>query len=227
MDEFYGNGQNLEEEGNYGKIINKFHVERLEKLLKDEHGGDILYGGSVKKEARYITPTVVENPKKTSLMMQEEIFGPILPFFYYSDLQEVIKEINSRPKPLVVYHFTESSRNIAQLKERTYSGAYVVNDTIMQMTNFALPFGGVGGSGYGRFHGKDGFLGFSNPKSVAKISSMDSFPLNQRYPPFTDKKKSLMTKLLKLGFISYGQIGKVLLIVLLFVGLAVAAGLLL
>ena len=86
LDHFYGNGQNLEGEGNYGKIINKFHTERLEKLLNDKHGGKIIYGGTIKKENRFITPTVVEEPKKDSLMMKEEIFGPILPIFYYSDM---------------------------------------------------------------------------------------------------------------------------------------------
>ena len=78
------------------------------------------------------------------------------------------------------------------MRERTYSGAYVINDTVVQMTNLHLPFGGVGASGYGRYHGKDGFLAFTNPKSIAKISSMDNFPLNQRYPPYTEKKKSIM-----------------------------------
>lgn len=86
LDLFYGGDQNLEEEGNYGKIVNKFHVERLEKLLKDNHGGNVIYGGTIKKESRYISPTVIEEPRKDSKMMQEEIFGPIMPIFYYSNI---------------------------------------------------------------------------------------------------------------------------------------------
>jgi aldehyde dehydrogenase (NAD+) len=149
--------------------------------------------------------------------MQDEIFGPILPLFYYSDLSALIAEINSRPKPLVVYQFSESSANTKLVRSHTSSGAYVVNDTVLQMTNLHLPFGGVGASGYGRYHGKDGFLAFTNPKSIAHISSMDNFPLNQRYPPYSDSKKNIMTNLLKFGFITYGQIGRTLLVVLLLV----------
>lgn len=140
-----------------------------------------------------------------------------MPLFYYSDLKELIKEINSRPKPLVVYQFSESKNNTNLVRSQTSSGAYVVNDTILQMTNLNLPFGGVGASGYGRYHGKDGFLAFTNPKSIALISSMDSFPVNQRYPPYNDSKKSIMTKLLKFGFITYGQIGRVLLVIVLLI----------
>jgi acyl-CoA reductase-like NAD-dependent aldehyde dehydrogenase len=199
-------------------------VDRIEKYLKDNHKGTILYGGSIKRENRFITPTVIENPDKESLLMKDEIFGPILPFFYYTNLDQVIGEINARPKPLVVYMFSESKTNAKIVKERTYSGSFVVNDTIMQMTNFALPFGGVGASGYGRFHGKDGFIGFSNPKSVALCSSMDSFPVNQRYPPYTESKKSVMGKLLTVGFVTVGQVGKYLLILLVLIAIAVFCG---
>ena len=143
---------------------------------------------------------------------------------YYTDLNEVIREIVSRPKPLAIYHFSESSKNTKLVKGSTSSGAYVVNDALMQIMNLSLPFGGVGASGYGRYHGKDGFVGFSNPKSIAEVSSMDTFPLNLRYPPFTDSKKSFMTKLLKVGFITYRQIGKWLLILAVLIVLATLAG---
>jgi len=95
-----------------------------------------------------------------------------MPLFYYTDLNHVIEEILNRAKPLVVYHFSESSSNQKQVRYRTSSGAYVVNDSVIQMSNLSLPFGGVGGSGHGRFHGKDGFIGFSNPKSIAVVSSI-------------------------------------------------------
>jgi aldehyde dehydrogenase (NAD+) len=226
LDLFFGGGQNLEEDGNYGKIVNKFHVERLEKLLKDSHGGNLLYGGTVKKDIRFISPTVIEEPKKDSLMMQEEIFGPIMPVFYFSSLPDLVQEINRRAKPLVVYMFSESSKNINLVKDNTFSGAFVSNETIMQMANKDLPFGGVGGSGQGRLHGKHGFQTFSNPKSVALMSSMDSFPTNRRYPPYTEDKKSFLRKLMKVAFITPGQIGKCLTIFLLLVTAIVLCGVL-
>lgn len=196
----------------------------MEKYLKDNHGGTVIYGGkNIKKESRFFEPTVIESPSKNSLLMQDEIFGPILPVFYYSDLKNTIREIVSRPKPLVVYHFSESAKNTKLVRENTSSGAYVVNETILQMSNLNLPFGGVGGSGYGRYHGKDGFLAFSNPRSIAKVSSADNFPSNQKYPPFTEGKKSLMKKMLGFGFVTYSQLGKFLTVLTLVVVLGVLA----
>lgn len=226
LDLFYGGDQNLEEDGNYGKIINQFHLERISKLINDKHEGEVIYGGVIKKESRFISPTVIESPRKDSLMMQEEIFGPVMPIFYYSNLQELINEISSRAKPLAVYMFSENSKNIEQVKQNTFSGAFVTNECVMQIANKALPFGGVGGSGHGRLHGKHGFQTFSNPKSVALMSSNDGFPTNKRYPPYTDDKKNFLRKLMKVAFITYGQIGKFAAIFLLIVVAIVLCGVL-
>lgn len=93
----------------------------------------------------------------------------------------------------------------------------MTNETIMQIANKFLPFGGVGGSGYGRMHGKHGFIAMSNPKSLALLSSMDTFPTNRRYPPFTEDKKSFLRKLMKVAFITTGQIGRCIAITLLII----------
>lgn len=133
-------------------------------------------------------------------------------------------EVNEKAKPLVVYLFSESSDNIKYVNENTNSGAFTVNDSVVQMLNADLPFGGVGGSGYGRFHGESGFIAFSNPKSITKTKALNSFPLSQRFPPYTESKKATMTKLLKVGSITYSQIFKWILIILILVGIAVTLG---
>lgn len=156
--------------------------------------------------------------------MKEEIFGPIMPVFYYNDLQEIVREVVGRAKPLAVYHFSESSKNIEYVKGSTSSGAYVTNEALMQIGNKYLPFGGVGGSGQGRMHGKHGFQAMSNPKSVALLSSADNFPTNRRYPPYTEDKKSFLRKLMKVAFITTGQIAKGIALVVLLITVIVLCG---
>ena len=127
---------------------------------------------------------------------------------------------------MAVYMFSENSKNVKYVRDRTFSGAFVQNETVMQIANSELPFGGVGGSGQGRLHGKFGFKTFSNPKSVALMSSLDNFPANRRYPPYTDDKKSFLRKLIKVGFITYGQIGKFMAVLLFIIIVAVLCGVL-
>jgi acyl-CoA reductase-like NAD-dependent aldehyde dehydrogenase len=117
--------------------------------------------------------------------MSEEIFGPILPLFSYSNINEVIKEINARPKPLSLYLFSENSKNIHKVRDETSSGSFVVNEAVLQMANNYLPFGGVGKSGYGRYHGKSGFVAFSNAKSVCETKAFNPYPISCRFPPYT------------------------------------------
>lgn len=120
--------------------------------------------------------------------------------------------------------FSENSKNIKKVQNETSSGAFVVNETIMQMANNHLPFGGVGQSGYGRYHGKTGFVAFSNPRSICKTKAVNPYPLSCRFPPYTDQSKSLLLKLMKVGVITYDDIFKlvfgliivIVLIVLLF-----------
>lgn len=155
-----------------------------------------------------MSPWIIENPKSDSLLMKEEIFGPILPLHIYKNLNDVIEDINSRPKPLVVYHFSENEKNVNKVKGGTSSGAFVLNDAVVQLLNCHLPFGGVGASGSGRYHGYAGFQNFSNARSICRTKAFNGLVLKNRFPPYTDSSKKLMTFLLKIGGTTYSSLGK-------------------
>ena len=146
-----------------------------------------------------------------------------MPVFTYTDLDKVVEEINSRDKPLVVYHFSEDSKKIDKVQHKTSSGAFVVNDALSQILNLHLPFGGVGKSGYGRFHGVAGLKAFSNPKSICKTKAINSFPLNVRFPPYTEKSQKLVTTLMASGNITYGQLFRGIILVILLIAAIVCA----
>ena len=127
--------------------------------------------------------------------MKEEIFGPILPVITFNHFSEVIQTINSLDKPLVIYYYSKkhTGENIKLLEEQTSSGALICNESILQIMNADMPFGGVGMSGYGRYHGIEGFKQFSNTKGVMQKQSLNVFPFNTAYPPYnTFSKKSLI-----------------------------------
>lgn len=178
--EFYGDDP--AQSPDYARLISRRHFERLEPLLKD---GEIVIGGQTKPEEKYIAPTVMDQVSWESPVMQEEIFGPILPVLEYTDLKEAIAKINARPKPLALYIFSKDKQKQEQVLQETSSGGVCINDTVMQVGLSTLPFGGVGDSGIGSYHGKASFDTFSHYKSVLK----KGFRLdpNWRYPPYKDK----------------------------------------
>lgn len=134
-------------------MINEFHTQRVADLLKNT-GGEIVFGGDVDVKQKYIQPTIVRNPKDSSALMQEEIFGPVLPILEFEDINEVIKLINSKPKPLALYYFGPfGSTNRQLIESRTSSGAFAVNEACFHLISQDLPFGGVGLSGTGACHG--------------------------------------------------------------------------
>ena len=178
--EFYGN--NPRSSPDLARIINPKQFNRLQALLAD---GEIILGGEADAEDLYIAPTLIVNPSLDSPLMQEEIFGPILPILEYEDLSEAIALINSRPKPLALYIFSKDKQIQLQILLGTSSGGVCINDTIMQVGINELPFGGVGESGIGSYHGKFSFDTFSHQKSVLKKSFR--FDLNWRYAPYIDK----------------------------------------
>lgn len=147
-----------------------------------------------------------------------------MPVFTYTNLDNVIEEINNRDKPLAIYHFSEDSKKVDQVQHSTSSGAYVLNDAVTQMLNLHLPFGGVGKSGYGRFHGSTGLKAFSNPKSICKTKAINSFPLSVRFPPYSERSQKILTTLMVSGNITYGQLFRgFMLLILLIAGIVCAS----
>lgn len=186
--EFYGEDPKKSE--HYVRIINKRHFDRLTNLLDN---GDIVLGGSTDSKELYIAPTILENVDLDSELMQEEIFGPLLPIIEYREIKEAISFINDRPKPLALYLFTKDRHKKEHILRNTSSGGACINDTISHMTTKWLPFGGVGDSGMGRYHGRASFDTFSHKKSV--LDSGFKIDLKQKYPPYStplDKMKKLM-----------------------------------
>ncbi|GGD70364.1 aldehyde dehydrogenase family protein [Lacimicrobium alkaliphilum] len=175
----------------HGRIINDSHFQRLQGYLSDTH---LTFGGQTNQAERYIAPTLLLDPPLSSKVMQEEIFGPILPVITVENIEDTLTFINCRPKPLALYLYTRSTDLEQQILSQTSAGSVCVNDGMMFMTNPALPFGGVGSSGMGNYHGQWGFDTFSHIKSVMKRSNW--FDINWRYPPFS------LAKLKKLKWIS-------------------------
>lgn len=182
--DFYGEDPAISPD--YARIINERQFERLNGLLGD---GNIITGGQSNKEDRYIAPTVIDNISLDAPVMQEEIFGPILPVLDYEKLEEAIAFINRLPKPLALYLFSKDKTKQQQVLKQTSSGGVCLNDVVFQVGVIDLPFGGVGDSGIGSYHGKATFDTFSHYKSVLKKSFR--FDLNWRYAPYMDKLKQL------------------------------------
>ncbi|HEY9860245.1 MAG TPA: aldehyde dehydrogenase [Candidatus Obscuribacterales bacterium] len=181
---FYGD--NPAASPDFGRIINQKHFERLAPLVQS---GKIVAGGDTNPAECYIAPTVLDGVSWSDPVMQEEIFGPILPVLEFEDLNEAIAQINQRPKPLALYFFSQNQQRQAQVLQETSSGGVCINDTILQVGVPELPFGGVGSSGMGRYHGKASFDTFSHERSILKKPFFLDFKL--RYAPYGNKLKWL------------------------------------
>ena len=170
---FYGS--DAKASGHLAKIVAPRHVERLVKIL-EQSKGEVKIGGEYDLKSRYVAPTILDCKSTKSYSMNEEIFGPILPVIGYDDINEVIDYINDNPKPLALYVFSNSSKFSDEVIRRTSSGAVVTNDTLMHFTNPELPFGGVGSSGLGSYHGRFGFEAFSHKKPVLEKATWGDAP---------------------------------------------------
>ena len=169
-------GDKVKDSRVYSRIISNGAMDRLKVLMNE---GDIYCGGEVNEQDKYIAPTIIDNIKPGSLIMQDEIFGPILPVMTFDDITEVLDYLNSKEKPLALYYF---GKNGDYILNNTTSGGACINDTIMHIGNHNLPFGGVGSSGMGKYHGKDSFLTFSNRRGVVTTPTWIDIPL--KYAPF-------------------------------------------
>jgi len=176
IEEMYG--KEIKSSSYFPRIVNDQAMERLQKLMKH---GKIVYGGEVDVADRFIAPTIIGEIQPDFPIMQEEIFGPILPVMTFEHLDTVTDYINSQEKPLAFYYFGPS-KVAKKLLEKTSSGGGCINDTLIHIANHRLPFGGVGNSGMSRYHGKFSFLAFSHSRAI--VTSRNWIDLPFRYPPF-------------------------------------------
>ena len=171
-------GDNPQESAYFPRIVNDNAMNRLKKLLLH---GDIVFGGKTDDSDRYISPTIIDDVQPDYPIMQEEIFGPILPVMTFKKIETVIDYINKHEKPLAFYFFGKNSKSKSVFME-TSSGGACINDTLLHITNHHLPFGGVGNSGLGKYHGRESFMAFTNARAV--VSSPTWFDLPVKYVPF-------------------------------------------
>lgn len=190
LENFY---PDISENEQYSRIINSRHFDRLHALLKDaeEKGARIVELSENKEEIPgLMTPKLVFNVSDEMELMQEEIFGPILPVVNLDTVEEAVVYVNDRPKPLALYYFDNKKSRINWLLKNTLSGGVTVNDTLYHLAQHNLPFGGVGASGMGHYHGFDGFKTFSKKRAVMHQKNFAAS--DYLHPPFTDLKKRLI-----------------------------------
>lgn len=188
--EFYGD--RALENPDYPKIIDEKSFYRLVYLIE---GQNIFTGGLYNSKSLKIEPTIINDVDFSNKIMKEEIFGPILPVIEYENIFEIIEKLQKMDKPLSMYIFSEDQNNIDRLTYDLSSGGVCINDTIMHITNPNLEFGGVGESGMGGYHGKFGFINFSNRKSIMIRSN--NIDIKLKYPPYSKAKEKIIKKIFK------------------------------
>lgn len=188
--EFYGD--RALENPDYPRIIDKNSFERLINLME---GQNIYTGGLYNSKTLKIEPTIIDDVDFSNKIMQEEIFGPILPVIEYDDIFKIIEKLKFMDKPLSMYIFSEDQEHIDRLTYDLSSGGICINDTIMHLTNPNLEFGGVGESGMGGYHGKYGFMNFSNRKSIMIRSN--NIDIKIKYPPYSKGQEKIIKKIFK------------------------------
>uniref|UniRef100_A0A8C8XQM4 Aldehyde dehydrogenase family 3 member A2 n=1 Tax=Panthera leo TaxID=9689 RepID=A0A8C8XQM4_PANLE len=211
--EFYG--ENIKESPDYERIINLRHFKRIQSLLE---GQKIAFGGETDEATRYIAPTILTDVDPETKVMQEEIFGPILPIVPVRNADEAIKFINNREKPLAFYIFSHNEKLIRRMIDSTSSGGVTANDVVMHFMLSSLPFGGVGSSGMGAYHGKHSFDTFSHQRPCLLKTLKREGPNKLRYPPNSQSKVD-WAKFFLLKRFNKGKLG---LLLLAFLGIVAA-----
>ncbi|MDA9356834.1 aldehyde dehydrogenase [Flavobacteriaceae bacterium] len=179
-------GKNQENSEDYARIINQENLKRLVSMINNQ---EIIYGGNHNLDNKYLSPTIINNPDLRSKLMKEEIFGPILPVFEYENKEDIFKLIYNYEKPLALYVFSKNSKFSNEIINKVSFGGGVINDTMIQFGNHRLPFGGVGESGMGSYHGESGYKLFSHQKPIVKKGNW--LDISTRYAPYTGKLNSL------------------------------------
>lgn len=188
IEKMYGKNPLLSKD--YPRIVNEKHFERLTGLMES---GRKVCGGGANKASLQIEPTILDGVTWESPVMQEEIFGPLIPVLTFYELREAIEMVNARPKPLALYYFTKDKTREARLLGSVSYGGGCINDTVAHLATSYMPFGGVGNSGMGAYHGKDSFDTFTHYKSIMKKSCLIDIPL--RYAPFKESHLKWIKKI--------------------------------
>ena len=187
--QFYGDDP--QKSPDYGRIISDRHHQRLVRLME---GCSVLHGGEHDPASRYIAPTLLRGVRPDSPVMTEEIFGPLLPVLPVDSIGDALSFVNSRPRPLALYVFTRDRGVAERVLGSTSSGGACVNDTVVHLSVHDLPFGGVGNSGFGAYHGRHGFETFSHRRGI--LNKSFKLDLDLRYPPYDEQKVKWLTRLL-------------------------------
>jgi aldehyde dehydrogenase (NAD+) len=186
-----------ESSDSYARIINDKHLHRLSESLRDAtaRGAQILYGGAVDQTTRFFEPTLLEEVPEDARLLEEEIFGPILPIVTVSGVEEAISFINRRERPLALYIYSKDKRTIRELSTKTRAGSGCINHNVVHYSNHNLPFGGINNSGAGKSHGYYGFLEFSNQRSIVRQYTPSTIEL--LLPPYNGFKQKIVDATLR------------------------------
>ena len=185
-------GEDPKSSESLSRIVNSRNCRRLARMIDREK---VVHGGDIDEERLYVAPTVLANVSWNDAVMQEEIFGPILPVLSFNDIEEPFHQISHKPKPLAAYLFGRSKAIQSIFLERLSFGGGCINDVVLHLSNPNLPFGGVGDSGMGRYHGESSFHTFSHVKSVMCRSGF--FDISARYAPYNEEKTGFLRRIFR------------------------------